>query len=242
MIKFVATGLFFLSLAIVSPRVYGAEKKWKDDGEISYVDTSGNTDVSTLSVKNTLKYKFNEEIEGTWKAGVLYGETSGVKTAESYLSELRVDHLFSDHLYAAVIAGWIKDKFAGIDPRYYVGPAIGYKVLLGPKHFLKTEAGVDYVNEEYTNNTKADFERGRAFVEYEYEFSETNRFVQSVEFLSDFDDSDNYNMNTITSLISSLNQYFSLKTRYEIRKDNKPVPATLNNTDTTLSLSLLASF
>ena len=43
-------------------------------------------------------------------------------------------------------------EFAGIDNRYYVDPVVGYKFLTGPKHFLKAEAGADYVKEEYVDD------------------------------------------------------------------------------------------
>lgn len=238
--------LVILSLFVFSVSVQAAEKKWKDSGELSYVDTGGNTEVSTLSIKNKLQYNFSEKTAGTWKVGVLTGETSGIKTAESYMTELRVDHLISERVYAALIAGWLKDLFAGIDARYYVGPAVGYKIFVGPKHFLKTEAGVDYVSEEYRTvpKTDADYARGRVFGEYGYDFTETNKFLQSVEYLHDFDNSDNYNVNSVTAIISSLNQYFSLKTSYEVRYDNVPVIATpaKDTTDTILGVSILATF
>lgn len=236
--------LIILSLIMVSTAGFAEEKKWKDEGELSYVETGGNTEVSTLSVKNKLTYNFSESTSGSWKLGILNGETSGVKTAESYSTELRVDHLLSERLYAALIGGWLKNKFAGIDARYYVGPAIGYKVLVGPKHFLKTEAGVDYVSEEYRTipKTDADYARGRVLGEYGYEFSKTSKFTQSLEYLHDFDNSDNYNMNSVTAVITSLNANFSLKTSYEVRFDNQPVPATLDDTDTILSVSILATF
>lgn len=235
--------VFFIVLMMsVPPVINAAKKNWKDEGELSYVETGGNTDTSTLSAKNTLNYKFNEKTNGTWKVGVLNSENAGVKSAESYFSELRGDYLMTKHLYAALVAGWSKDKFAGIDSRYYVGPTVGYKILNGPKQFLKSEASLDYVNEEYTNDTDADFTRGRLFGEYEYRFNEDNTFIQSLEFLQDFSDGDNYNVNSDSALISSLNEYFSLKTSYEIRHDNKPVPAILDKTDTTLRLSLLVSF
>jgi len=238
--------LILLSLLVLATAVHAADKPWKDSGELSYVDTGGNTAVSTLSVKNKLQYKFTDQTEGSGKLGILTGETSGIKTAESYMTELRVDHLISERLYAALIAGWQKDLFAGLDARDSVGPAIGYKIFVGPKHFLKTEAGVDYVTEEYrtTPKTDADYARGRVYGEYGYDFTETNKFLQWVEYLHDFDNSYNYNLNSVTAIISSLNQYFSLKTSYEVRYDNVPVLAVpaKDTTDTLLGVSILATF
>jgi len=236
------TSLLILPLFLGAAIADAAEKKWTDEGELSSVNTGGNTNVSTFSAKNLLKYKFSEQLEGSWKASALNSKSEGTKTAESYASELRGDYLFTEHFYAGLAAGWLKDKFAGIDSRYYAGPVGGYKVLVGPKHFLKTEAGLDYVDEEYTNNTSSDYLRGRAFGVYEFHFTELNKFMQSAEYLYDFDESDNYNINTVSALVTVLSQNFSLKTSYEIKYDNAPVPTTLKKTDTLLAVSLLVNF
>ena len=209
-----------LLICLVSAGAHAEEKsKWADQAELSFVDTGGNTDVTNLAAKNLLKYTFSEDLVGSWKLAALYGKTDGVKTAESYATELRTDYSYTDRIYFAGIGGWFKDKFAGIKSRYYIGPAVGYKYLTGPKHF-----------------------QGRLFGIYEYAFTEKNRFSQSLEFLYDFSDGDNYNINSETAVISALTDAFSLKASYLIKYDNMPVPSTLNDTDTILSLALVANF
>lgn len=234
--------LFALIFLIGVTIVHAEEKKWTDESELSFIKTGGNSDVSTFSLKNLLKYKFSEVFEGGWKASALTSESNGVRSAEKYASELRGDYALLTHVYTGIAAGWLKDNFSGIDARYYAGPVVGYKFLVGPTHLLKSEAGLDYVKEEYTDNTESEFLRGRVFAEYEHRFTEVNKFVQSVEYLYDFDDSDNYNMNSVTAILTVLNNNFSLKTSYEVRYDNKPVPAILDDTDTVLGASLLLRF
>lgn len=230
-----------ICLATVS-LAYGEEKRWSDQAEISFVDTGGNTDVTTLSGKNVLEYKFTNRLQGAWKVSALYGEDDGERNAESYLAELRLDYLLRKRLYTFATAGWSKDQFAGIDSRYYVGPGVGYKFITGPKHFLVGEAGLTYVNEEYTDNTDRDYIGGRAFGKYEYVLSDKNKFFQSLEFLYDFEESDNYNINSETALIVGLSNSLSLKTSYVIKFDNEPVPSTLKETDTMLSVTLIVNF
>lgn len=136
----------------------------------------------------------------------------------------------------------MQDEFAGIDSRYYLGPGVGYKFLSGPKHFLAGEAGLNYAKEEYTDDTDKDYLEGRAFAKYEYAFTEKNRFSQSAEFLYDFEDSENYNVNSETAVISALSDYLSLKASYVIKYDNQPVPETLEETDTILAVTLVVNF
>ena len=137
---------------------------------------------------------------------------------------------------------WSKEKFAGIDSRYYAGPGAGYNFLTGPKYFLLAEISLNYVNERYTDDTDKEYLGGRAFTEYEYAFTDKNKFSQSVEYLHDFYDNDNYNVNSETALISALNNYLSLKTSYVVKYNNQPVPSTLKETDTILSVTLVVNF
>jgi putative salt-induced outer membrane protein len=235
---FVALCIF---VSVVSA-AYAEEKKWADEAELSFVSTGGNTEIVSLSGKNLLKYTFTDKLLGTWRLGALYGETDNVKTAERYFTDLRLNYLFSDKIYFFGMGGWLQDKFSGIESRYFIGPGAGYRFFTGPKHFLDAEAGINFVTEDYTNNTEEDFLEGRLYGLYQYLFSEKNKFSQSLEFLYDFDDSDNYGINSETAFITALSNYLSLKTSYEIRHDNKPVPATLKETDTILSVTLVVNF
>ncbi|MBE0603861.1 MAG: DUF481 domain-containing protein, partial [Deltaproteobacteria bacterium] len=87
-----------------------------------------------------------------------------------------------------------------------------------------------------------DFLTGRAFAKYEYAITKKNRFLQSLEFLYDFSDSAHYKLNSETALIASLTDIFSLKAGYTVRHDHKPVPAEIENTDTVMSVALVANF
>ena len=227
---------------IVPTMVAAEDSKWQDEAELSYVSTGGNTEVTSLSAKNKLTYRFTDKLKGSWDLSALYGETEDVKTAERYATEFRLDYDLTDRLYIAGIGGWLQDEFAGIDQRLYLGPALGYKILTGPKHLLSAEAGIDYVTEEYTNDEDADYMRGRAFGSYEFLLTEKSKFNQTLELLYDFDDSDNYNANSVTALITSLSDTFSIKTSYEIHYDNEPVPDSLEETDTILSVALIVNF
>jgi putative salt-induced outer membrane protein len=51
--------------------VCAQEKRWSDQAELSFVDTGGNTEVTSLSAKNVLQYKFSEKVQAKWKLGAL---------------------------------------------------------------------------------------------------------------------------------------------------------------------------
>ena len=94
-----------------------------------------------------------------------------------------VEYLLSEKLFANIAVGWEKDEDAGIENEYYIGPSVGYKILAGPKHHLKSEAGIDYVGEDFLAAETIDYTRGRVLSEYEYAFNEKTKLTQKVEYL-----------------------------------------------------------
>lgn len=217
------------------------KRKWSDEAEFSFVDTAGNTDVLTLAFKNLFTYTFSEKINASWKIGALYGTSDGETNAESYFTDLRLNYNVSERFYVSIGGGWLKDEFAGFNSRYYLGPTAGYKILIGPRHFLNAEGGVDYVRENYVTDTQDSFAGGRAGGHYELAITETSKFTQQVTFMIDFENSDKYYVHSVTAIISALNNYLSLKGSYEVKFNNRPIPDTLEKTDTVLALALVVN-
>ncbi len=220
---------------------FAGEKKWKNEAELSYVQTGGNTDVTTLSFKNLLNYQFNERLKSAWKMGAIYGRSEGERTAESYMTELRTDYKLKEKRYLYGMAGFLTDEFAGFDSRYYGGLGAGYHSLDGPNHFLSSELGLNYSLEEYIDDTDQRFTEGRAFVSYEYAIGDHSRFSQGLEYLYDFTESENYRINSDTAMKVQINTIVSLKVGYEVHFDNAPTPETLNGTDTRFYTAIVAN-
>jgi len=216
-------------------------KAWSDQAELSFANTTGNTKTTSLAGKNQLTYKFTPKAVGSWKLGGLYSKDEGQTTAENYATELRFDDLYTERIYSYALAGWNKDRFAGIDQRYYGGVGAGYKFFLGPRHFLAGEAGMNYTKEDYIDGTDSGFLTGRAFAKYEYLIRGKNKFTQSLEYLYDFSDSAHYRVISETALVAALTDVFSMKAGYTVRYDHKPVPRDLKRTDTVMSIALVVN-
>ena len=221
---------------------YAQGKNFSDEAELAYTDTAGNTDVIVFSAKNSMKYAFSQTLEGLWNAGGRYGKSRGVKNAERYSTELRINYLFARSLYSSVMTKWVTDEFAGIHWRYYIGPALGYHFIKGPVYYLSLEAGVNYTIVEYTEDTVDRSIDGRVFTAYEYLMTQKTRFKSSVEFFYNFADSKAFNLNSELSLLNLLDENLAIKTSLEIEYDNKPVPFTLKKADTVLSFAIVFSY
>ena len=134
-----------ICLAMIASSSFAEENKEKkalsDEGEVSYVKTDGNTQVTTLSAKNLLKYQFNEKLLGSWKVGWVMRKRHDVKTAKTTLPDLKLDYQYTERLYSFVNAGWLQNRFAGVDEIVYGGVGAGYKFLDGPARFLMGGTG-----------------------------------------------------------------------------------------------------
>jgi putative salt-induced outer membrane protein len=216
-------------------------KVWRDVAELSFVKTGGNTDVENLLINNAFKYLFSSSVTGSWNLHILNGETNNTKTAEKYDTELRLDKKYTDRVYSFGNVIWLQDKFAGVNPRKYVGLGGGYKILTGPTHTLLTEAGLNYTTENFTDGTDRDYMGGRLFGKYIYNFTEKNYFSQSVEYIPSFKEENNYFLNSETAVVSALNGYLSLKASYVVNYNNDP-PVGKERTDTLTSTTLVVNF
>lgn len=233
---------FLMVIAVAAVAAEKDAKKWNDQAELSLLDNSGNSDDTTLLLKNELKYAFNPKLNGSWKIGILYEESNGQKDAESYSTDLKLDYLLDDRTYSYGNAGWLKNPFDGLDPRFTVGGGVGYKFLTGPTHTLIGEAGLGYTVDNYIDNTRHDYLDGRLFGKYAYAFTPKSSFSQSFEYMDDFSKFENYSVISETALIAALTDVLSMKASYTVRYANVPIPENIKNTDRILGMSLLANF
>jgi putative salt-induced outer membrane protein len=241
-ITLILCSIILVISASVSAEETKTEKRWNDEAELSFVSTSGNSQTTTFAGKNLLKYKFTERTEGEWDIAGLFSEDNDVKTAERYSTDLHLKYSLRQHLYGGLSTGWLKDEFSGFKNKYYIGPLVGYKFFTGPKHFFDGELGFNFSKEEYIDNTEEELVEGRAYGKYEYAFSPNIKFSQSLEYLHDFGGNDNHKAVSLTALTVAITEIFSIKTGYEIRFVNRPVPETLKKTDSILTVALVANF
>ncbi len=236
------SGFFNSPAAAIEDDISAPKKKLNADAELSFIDTSGNTQVTSLSAKNTFTYALAEKLSYKWSLLARYAENDDIRSAEDYATEMRLDYHFTDRFYTAGLAGWKKDVFAGIENRYYGGPSAGYFLIKEKHHELKIESGLDYVNEEYSNGDEYDFMQGRSYGVYEWAFTRKSKLNQEVEYLIDLSETDNYKLNSLSALTIAINSMLSLKLSYEINYTNRPVPDTILQTDTLLGVTLVINY
>ena len=117
-----------ICVILISTTIMAQDKKWKDEGELSYVVTDGNSQVTNLSAKNTLTYNATENDKVIWKIASLYGRAevtsfkSGTTTeitktttiVNQDSTDLKYEHGFQNNASAYISCGYLKDRFAWI--------------------------------------------------------------------------------------------------------------------------------
>ncbi|NNG15538.1 MAG: DUF481 domain-containing protein [Gemmatimonadales bacterium] len=225
-------GMWCLMLVLVAaavPTVAGAQ----DDapppvqftGDLGFVNTAGNSEVTTLNLGEKLTYSTAGWVLGEF-FNVIYGETDGEESTSLWKAGVRVDREITPRLGAFGLAGWERNKFAGISRRFEEALGLAYKVLTGEKSLLDFEAGVSLNQQRSTLIGVADdnFVAGRAAGMYRYNFSESAFLTQLLEFLPNLEESDDYRVNSETALVAALSKQIALKLGYVVRYDNLPEP------------------
>ena len=232
------TAVLCLSLHAGRAFARADDKKFKDAGELSYVDSSGNTNSTSLSFTNKMDYLFNPKTSLAWTAGGLYTKTGTEKSAERYFTDLKGERKVTEKVYGYLQTGWLRDPFAGIDARYNGGAGAGYQLYKTAANDLKADAGFNYLVEERTTKEIKHSPSAVANVNYKLNITETILFGQDLYGNFDMDGGDNYESRSVTSFQASINSFLAWKNSYTVFYKHKPVPG-FGTTDRTFATALV---
>jgi putative salt-induced outer membrane protein YdiY len=143
-----------------------AKPKWSDVAEFSYVATSGNSESSTLGLKNSLKRVWDkntfelkagairaESTARSWTvqpSGSIREESTTTVAAENYYLNGQYDRKITDKFFWNAGAGWERNPPAGVDNRYWGSGGVGnIWVDTDPLKF-RTDYSLTYTKEQDT--------------------------------------------------------------------------------------------
>jgi putative salt-induced outer membrane protein len=217
---------------------------WFGRAELSFLSTSGNTDTSSFGSSLELNYNPKPWLF-TLKGAGLKSATDGVTTAESFAASFRATRDLNEHIDVFGNAGWLRNRFSGINNIYNFDAGAGYKLLTGPDHFLRGEAAVGYSSEQdillgvivpYRNYANA-----RAGLGYKWQFTTTAAVTNDFNFLVDLSDTANWFMTDRAAITAAISKIFALQASWTLLYRNQPVPG-FHNTDTATAVGLVAKF
>lgn len=202
----------------------------------------GNTDTTLFSAAANAKKRWPGNdltmgVEGLYGESKLAGQTKSTETAES-LHVFGQDNInFTDRWYGYSRLDGLHDGIADIKYRFTLAPGIGYYVIKNKISDLSFEVGPGYIFEELDDQSH-DFATLRAGEKFHYALSPRSRLWETLEYLPEVDNFDNYTANGELGVESSLtkNDKLLLRTVLQDCYNSIPAPGRLRN-----DLKLIAS-
>jgi putative salt-induced outer membrane protein len=213
---------------------------WNDSAGLSLLQTSGNTDVTTIglsleSIYSPDPYRF------LGKFGYLLNRLSGVTQAETYNTELRGERAIGSGFSGFVDGTFLRDTFSGFNSRFGAEAGVTYGLLGGPAHILNVELGVGGVFENRTDDSTRNFVSASPGIEYRWKFSPTAELSNTLKAIADLSHAADWRLNDALALTSALTSVLSAKIAFTVDYVNQPVAGKVS-TDTGTSFALVAKF
>lgn len=208
---------------------------------LSFVNTSGNTAVTTSGLNETLILRPGWRWTHTQGFAVVYGRSNGTIAAENYHAGWKTEMAFTPRVgsYASIV--FDRDRFSGIRSQYVSSLGLSAQVLFATNDQISVEGGLARVNVEGVNGIGSDFFSGRTAGIYHHSFNATSAFDQVVELLPNLIDAADLRINSASSLVAPFSSHFGLKASYLVRYDHEPQPG-FKTTDATFTTGLQITY
>jgi putative salt-induced outer membrane protein len=201
--------------------------KWEKSAALGLTLTEGNSD-TLLVTGNLLASRKGERNEISLGADGAYGENNDVKNNETLHGFAQYNRLFSDRFYGYARLDGLHDAIADVEYRFTFSPGVGYYFIKNERTRLSGEVGPGYIYEK-----QGDDERGyfiaRLAERFDHKINDKTKIWQSLEFLPEIEDFDNYIINAEVGVDTQLTQKLALRSYLQDTYDNQPAPGRKKN-------------
>ncbi len=210
-------------------------------GDVGFVNTSGNTELTTLNVGDKLTVA-----TGGWAMvqsfDVIYGTSDGETSTSLWRGALRGDRSISSRVGVYLLSEFERNVYAGLSSRYGESVGLAVKLVDGERDKLDAEVGAGYVWQNATpEGVDQEFSAGRLALKYARTLGEKASISQLLEFLPNFKVGDDLRINSETALTAPIASGIAMKASYVIRHDGLPEPG-FDKTDRILTTGLQVTF
>ncbi|MGO8676539.1 MAG: YdiY family protein [Limisphaerales bacterium] len=190
--------------------------------------TRGNSK-TLLGTANVLAVKKWELNELDFGADGVYGESSGVRSAEQLHGFGQYNRMFTQRFYGYFRVDGLYDGVADIDYRVTVGPGVGYYLIKATNTTFRAEFGPGYIYEQDHDDGHRSYMTLRFAERFEQKITAVAKIYESVEFLPQVDDFSNYIINSEAGVETAMSKKFSLLTYLQDWYHSDPAPGRLKN-------------
>lgn len=213
---------------------------WFGNSELSYLMTSGNTEISTLGAGTELNYE-PKLWKAKFKASGVYGKSAEKTIANQTNVDLRVGRTIINRLEGFTAVGYLRNPFNSFNSRINIDAGLAYYVLESDDLKLKTDAGFGYATEERTTGLSQSYANTQIALRGTWQASATTKISNDLVFLQNLKDSKDWRWNNDFSVSSSISSLLSIKFGYKLGHLNLPA-AGFKKLDTTTTVALVAKY
>lgn len=212
----------------------------KVTSDFGYVTTSGNTQVTTLSVaEKATQSRGRLAFEQTFN--LVYGEQDGAVNTNFLKAGLRADYKLDQFFALFVGVAFDRNRFAGVARRFEEQLGLQLRALAAPQDTIRLEGGASVTQQRNVDGTEQDFPSARVAGTWRHNFTPASYFQQSVEGLPNLKNNEDWRLNSESALVAPISARIGVKLSYVIRYDNLPEP-TFKNTDRLFTSGIQITF
>ncbi len=244
-LKKILYGVLLISIpALSADSLHGNNSKLSVS--LGYVQTTGNTETSTINIKSSYTYKTDSK-RIYFDLNGLYGETNGKKTSESILSNLRLEKRFLPY-FAFWDVHYYRNPFQAYEHSIGSGPGIGKYFFHTDRLYLTGSYYVYYVYNKlnqlsyFTNKQREKYFLHHVEERFRIKLLKSLKFKQKLIYKVSSRKSQDYFVYFETSLINNLTKNLALEISYTANYQNIPVGSKIKRLDTTFSTLIQFSF
>lgn len=189
--------------------------------DFGYVQTSGNTQVSTLNLGEKLT---NQRGRLTLQQGFafVYGKQRDSVITSYIGGNIRGDYKIDKVLAVFAGVGFDRNRFAGIERRLEQQAGLQARVFASAMDTLRIEGGGSLTQQKGTDGTEADFPAARGAAAWRHGFTPAAYFQQNVEWIPNLKETEDWRFNSESSVVAPISSNIGLKLSYVVRFDNLP--------------------
>ena len=208
--------------------------------DFGLVNATGNSKLTNINLGEKLSRRF-----GGWlfkqTALVLYGETNGKRSAESYDVVARGGYQLTSRIGTFVLGEYQRDPFAGLASRWGGGPGLTVGLVQSKSDTLGVESAITEQNERSVAGVDQSFAATRSAANFKHLFAGKAFLTEALEWIANLKTSDDQRINSETALVAPFSKQVAMRVSYLIRFRNLPEPG-FQKTDRILTTGVQVAF
>jgi putative salt-induced outer membrane protein YdiY len=222
----------------------GPTDGWRDSAEFSWVATAGNTETSTLGLKNKTWRRWERQavefdvsavraeaadqpfaVQSAGPPGFVIVEPSPELSAEAYLVGGKYYRQIHERFFWQAGAGWDRDRFAGIEDRYVVFGGVGNNWVDREKMHWRTDYSASVTDQQDVVEdpaTPGTFGGMRATSSFDLGFGKSSRYGNDTILDLNLRETEDWRVAMTNWVSVTMTEHLALKVNLQWLYDNLP--------------------